>query len=561
MKRFFLFLLFLSIAAAGMPALKFKVENYDMATARKVIDSRIADGTFELIEGIWRDNKGAVYAIERFVDARLPEEFRYRAIRLDGKEAGMVKYFFEMTTIDGVYHAMGENPFDRTYDEKYIIMTGNAFVFSPYSSLNKTFYRIYPLLDFSEKEEEVHGGAGSGFALTEGGYIATCAHVVRGYQQFLITGVNNDFTRYYNARVVDSDARIDVAILKIEDSTFTSFGKIPYSIRENNPVDGEFCFAIGYPEIENLGYSPKITTGIVSTSYDSNYPHRFQMTVPIESGNSGGAVFDADGNILGMAFAQYTDFYTSLSVQTTDLRNFIYNCSELQNLKMTPAPKGREMTKIVEANKPFSVLIFTDFDPRAPQANRTAYRFKKIEPSPSEKAQELFLSGKYSEAIEAASEALNQNAKNWWAYYLRGNCSKEMQNYPNAVIDYRQAILYCPDTKKDFLAEVHKQKAIAEIYMERYEDALADIDDALKFNEEDHSQLIFKGFILYCLGRYDEAVKIYDEAIKYPECQAEGCYYRSLAYEALGESEKAGIDLREAARLGYDRAKTKLQQP
>ena len=95
-RRYTHILIFLLLAVLATPAYsRFKVANYDMAKAKEIISERVANGTLEIIEGIWESSNGKIYVIERFEDERFPENLRYRIIQLEGENAepGMVDYF------------------------------------------------------------------------------------------------------------------------------------------------------------------------------------------------------------------------------------------------------------------------------------------------------------------------------------------------------------------------------------------------------------------------------------------------------------------------------------
>ena len=135
---------------------------------------------------------------------------------------------------------------------------------------------------------------GSGFIISQDGYLLTNAHVVEAADE--ITVRLND-KREYKARVIGTDKRTDVAVLKIEPS-----GPLPtVSIGDPNKLRvGEWVVAIGSP----FGFDSTVTAGIVSAKGRSlpqeNFVPFLQTDVAINPGNSGGPLFNLKGEVIGI---------------------------------------------------------------------------------------------------------------------------------------------------------------------------------------------------------------------------------------------------------------------
>ena len=136
---------------------------------------------------------------------------------------------------------------------------------------------------------------GTGWAL-KGGYIVTNFHCVDGAESIVVRGSNN-----FNAEVVAVDKVNDLAIIKINDSAFRGFGEIPYSITRKQCELGESVWTLGYPMMEIMGEDVKFTDGRISskTGFQGEL-QTYQITVPIQPGNSGGALFNQYGNVVGV---------------------------------------------------------------------------------------------------------------------------------------------------------------------------------------------------------------------------------------------------------------------
>ena len=153
-------------------------------------------------------------------------------------------------------------------------------------------------------------GEGSGFIVSADGYILTNAHVVDGAEEVTVKMTDR---REYTAKVIGLDKRTDVAVLKIEakDLPVVRFGD-PQTLRP-----GEWVIAIGSP----FGFDNSVTAGIVSATSrslpgeDSNYVPFIQTDVAVNPGNSGGPLFNLNGEVVGINSQIYsrTGGYMGLS--------------------------------------------------------------------------------------------------------------------------------------------------------------------------------------------------------------------------------------------------------
>ncbi len=136
-------------------------------------------------------------------------------------------------------------------------------------------------------------GAGSGFIVSDDGYILTNAHVVQGADVVTVKLIDK---RSFTATVVGTDNRTDVAVIKITANDLPSL-KLgdPASLRV-----GEAVVAIGSP----FGFENSVTAGIVSAKGRSlpseNYVPFIQTDVAINPGNSGGPLFNLRGEVVGI---------------------------------------------------------------------------------------------------------------------------------------------------------------------------------------------------------------------------------------------------------------------
>jgi len=134
--------------------------------------------------------------------------------------------------------------------------------------------------------------SGSGVVVSSTGLILTAAHVVTDSSKFSVITANGT----KSAKVVQIDTANDVALLQC-DGTFT-----PVPVRPSQSVKlGEPVFTIGFPDILVQGFSPKMTRGDISSLSGIQDDIRdWQISVPVQPGNSGGGLFDKHGNLVGL---------------------------------------------------------------------------------------------------------------------------------------------------------------------------------------------------------------------------------------------------------------------
>lgn len=146
---------------------------------------------------------------------------------------------------------------------------------------------------------ETHG---SGFFLTQEGHVLTNAHVVGNAKRVRV--VTSGKQEKLIAEVLRKDVLRDVALLKLEKIT-DDFKPQPLPIRRDKPKVGEEIYAVGSPRLTKL--QDTVTHGIISAHrFDRREKqHYMQADVDIYGGNSGGALLDEHGNVIGLSVLGY----------------------------------------------------------------------------------------------------------------------------------------------------------------------------------------------------------------------------------------------------------------
>src|SRR5467141_3189572 len=142
-------------------------------------------------------------------------------------------------------------------------------------------------------------GQGSGFFISPDGYAVTNNHVVDGADKVEVT---TDEGKTYTAKVIGTDARTDVALIKVEGSSNFPFAKLS----DGKPRIGDWVLAVGNP----IGLGGTVTAGIVSASGrdigNGPYDDFIQIDAPVNKGNSGGPAFNTEGEVMGVNTAIYS---------------------------------------------------------------------------------------------------------------------------------------------------------------------------------------------------------------------------------------------------------------
>ncbi|HEY4856331.1 MAG TPA: Do family serine endopeptidase [Xanthobacteraceae bacterium] len=172
---------------------------------------------------------------------------------------------------------------------------------SPPNSEMERFFRRFGTPDSEQRapRNRLVTGQGSGFFISADGYAVTNNHVVDKADAVEVT---TDDGKSYTAKVIGTDPRTDVALIKVEGRS-----DFPYvKFAEHTPRIGDWVIAVGNP----FGLGGTVTAGIVSARGRDigagPYDDFIQIDAPVNKGNSGGPTFDVDGNVIGVNTAIFS---------------------------------------------------------------------------------------------------------------------------------------------------------------------------------------------------------------------------------------------------------------
>jgi TPR repeat protein len=202
-------------------------------------------------------------------------------------------------------------------------------------------------------------GSGSGFFITDDGYLLTNFHVVENAGVVKVSTPQGILP----AKVIKTDATNDMALLKVTGA----FKSLPVMASRTARL-GETVFTVGYPNIELQGFSSKLTKGEISSLTGlKDDPHWFQVSVPVQPGNSGGPLVNQHGNVVGIVAARLSDFAglqtsgalpqnVNYAVKSDYVTRFLQPIKELR-LKPANPSRDRRFEEVVKEAEDSAALI------------------------------------------------------------------------------------------------------------------------------------------------------------------------------------------------------------
>lgn len=301
----------------------------------------------------------------------------YKLLFLDGDKnldwwrVGDIKAILRPTATFGIYKADWYMGMKDKRDDIIVTFDGSGMNVSIDDEITN-YLKMFPTAGTSN---ETNSWTGTGFALKDK-YVVTNYHVIEKAKNIKLYGIQGDFRKSYNAEIVATDKFYDLAILKIIDYDFKGFGIIPYTVKTTLTDVGEDVFVLGYPLTNTMGDEIKLTTGVVSskTGFQGDVS-QYQISAPIQPGNSGGPLFDSKGNIIGIVSAKHKEAENAgYAVKASYLRNLI-DSNDLLNI----LPQNNEISSIklsgkVKAVKDYVYYIVCSSEDNSSSIDGSSYR-------------------------------------------------------------------------------------------------------------------------------------------------------------------------------------------
>ncbi|MGA2871717.1 MAG: serine protease, partial [Verrucomicrobiota bacterium] len=294
-----------------------------------------------------------------------PDADDYACIFLNNPPAVSDYQYFTFTALPvGTYTYVNKNDDDRTirkYDFGRIVYRDEI----PLTVLNgqKAFDLLAangrPQTDVISTlpDSDNLTASGSGFFISSDGYLITNNHVVKNARRVKVKNADG----VYDAQVIRVDETNDLALLKVG-GQFN-----PLTISPDDVALGDSVFTIGFPDIQLQGTHPKYTSGQISglTGIQDD-PNEYQISVPVQPGNSGGPLVDSAGNVKGVIVAHLDDFAAlravgslpqnvNYAIKGNILRDFIGAGTEVKLTSFTPDPN--QVSPIPKVQKAVATVL------------------------------------------------------------------------------------------------------------------------------------------------------------------------------------------------------------
>jgi TPR repeat protein len=212
--------------------------------------------------------------------------------------------------------------------------------------------------NFTSPENQT--ATGTGFFITDDGYLISNYHVVKDAVKVrLLTGAG-----LIDAKVVQVDAANDLALLKADGR----FASLPIAASRTVNLGGTVA-TIGFPNIGLQGFAPKLAKGeIASLSGAGDDPRYFQISVPVQPGNSGGALVDERGNVIGIVSAKLNASAAlaasgalpenvNYAVKSSFLLSFLESVPVVSAKLKAPVTADRKFEDVVKSAQNAAVLV------------------------------------------------------------------------------------------------------------------------------------------------------------------------------------------------------------
>ena len=213
---------------------------------------------------------------------------------------------------------------------------------------------------YTQQQQQPSSWSGSGIAIGTK-LIATNHHVVDGATNLAIYFPDTD--KEYRAEVVTVDETHDLAVVKVVDPTFNGFNNIKYGFKSEVEDVGMGVFVLGYPLVQSMGTEIKLTTGVVSSrSGFQGDQSQYQISAPVQPGNSGGPLFNDNGELIGIVSAKHTEAENvSYGVKLSHLKTLASNVEGV-NLNRSSQISNLSLSEKCKSVIPCTVMVLANND-------------------------------------------------------------------------------------------------------------------------------------------------------------------------------------------------------
>lgn len=544
------------------------VKGYTEETAKSYFDRRYS---LDLIEGIWQSNDGFKYAIERDVeDDGSRSTDKYRVIILEsshnGWSLGQIKGFVSFSSINGVYslkyytrNSNGEN----LESQNVILVVESPIIvsFNRMDGAKINMIKLYPKVEGTEAGS-VSGSekmwSGSSIVIGDR-YLATNNHVVDGARSLVISGLNDNYNKDYSVEVVAVDKNVDLAIIKVTDPDFEGFGFPTYGISTTTADVGTDIFVLGYPITTVMGQEIKLTTGVISskTGYQGD-PATYQISAAVQPGNSGGPMFDGEGNLIGIVVSKITQAENvGYAIKLSNLRNLVESCSDRISFDYTNRISQLPLTEKIKKISPFVYYVKANAVSNGIVSNSSGNGDIGSIPKDPDVARDYLRAANQMVEDKRYDEAFDLVKKSVAAYpgkenhYLRAALAVDKFEVYDMAIESAQ---YCLEQKYN-LPQCYQILARAYYAQEKWEESIGMWNKVLDDDRKNVSAYYYRAHAFKEKGDIESALKDFNAGLKFEGVSDVNFayFYNDLAYIYMdkGDLQTAERYLNKTLELGH----------
>lgn len=545
------------------------VKDYNEEIAKAYFDNSYS---LDKIEGIWQSTDGFKYSIEKDVENDTRIRDKYRVIVLESSSNGwnptQLKGFITYSSIDDVYSMKyyTKRADGSGLSSQNVLMVAEDPVLMSFKLLDGgkiSLFKLYPKTTGSQSSSfgatnpsSLNTWSGSSIVIGDR-YLATNFHVVDGAQTLAVSGSDDNYTTNYTSEVIATDKSIDLAIIKVTDTRFKGFGTPNYGITTNTVDVGTDVFVLGYPLTSTMGQEVKLTTGIISskTGYQGDVS-MYQMSAPVQPGNSGGPLFDGSGNLIGIVNAKHTGAENvGYAIKLLYLRNLIESCNDKIAFNYKNSISSLSLAEKIKNITPYVYIVRANYTNESNQSSDGSVKPAGIEDKQSAQeyyvaARQMFEDKRYDEAYDLVKKSVGASP-NKDNHYLRGYLACYYENdYDNAIESAKYCIEKQYELKANYtiLGDVYFQLKEWPLGIEAY-------SKLLSLDRKDVRALYLRGLCKSKNGNVNAALADYRDAVKY-EGLVEfnyGTIFNEIAYLQLGQNdfENAKSNVAQALRRDH----------
>ncbi|MDZ7658150.1 serine protease [Fodinibius sp.] len=338
------------------------------------------------IEGIWNVNSRLSAKTSdqtrliqnRYKIAIIKKDFEdsrnFKAIIISSEDenwdkTGLVKANLSSTAYEDTYTTKWINANGTKSNSTFSINeNGLAKGYFDKSNFNEemTLVKIYPEFDSNKISAPKGKASGTGFAISKNGVIVTNYHVIKDANdiELIFNSSGTKQSQKYKAEVLLNDKSNDISILKINDPSFSNFAEIPFGITSTQEI-GDDVYTIGYPLNEIMGSNFKLSKGVINSKTGIDDDARYlQVSVPVQPGNSGGPLFNMNGNVIGIITSSLNDEAVKTKVENvnyaikTDYLAIMLNMlPDISKPEPSKDLQGKKLSDQVDVLKKYVCLI------------------------------------------------------------------------------------------------------------------------------------------------------------------------------------------------------------